>query len=129
MNAREIFLAGVGTAALTCEKAGEVISDLIKKGKLSVEEGKQLSEELKKNMKEKTDKASDSFMNKVNEIKPLTKESLKEALEEMKLPTKADILELKRRIEKIEAQLNIKEEVEEAEEVIFDATEDGDTDK
>ncbi|MCI5727226.1 MAG: phasin family protein [Clostridium sp.] len=129
MNAREIFLAGVGTAALTCEKAGEVISDLIKKGKLSVEEGKQLSEELKKNMKEKTDKASDSFMSKMNEIKPLTKESLKEALEEMKLPTKADILELKRRIEKIEAQLNIKEEVEEAEEVIFDATEDGDTDK
>lgn len=129
MNAREIFLAGVGTAALTCEKAGEVISDLIKKGKLSVEEGKQLSEELKKNMKEKTDKASDSFMSKMNEIKPLTKESLKEALEEMKLPTKADILELKRRIEKIEAQLNIKEEVEEVEEVIFDATEDGDTDK
>lgn len=129
MNAREIFLAGVGTAALTCEKAGEVISDLIKKGKLSVEEGKQLSEELKKNMKEKTDKASDSFMSKMNEIKPLTKESLKEALEEMKLPTKADILELKRRIEKIEAQLNIKEEGEEAEEVIFDATEDGDTDK
>ena len=129
MNAREIFLAGVGTAALTCEKAGEVISDLIKKGKLSVEEGKQLSEEFKKNMKEKTDKASDSFMSKMNEIKPLTKESLKEALEEMKLPTKADILELKRRIEKIEAQLNIKEEVEEAEEVIFDATEDGDTDK
>ena len=129
MNAREIFLAGVGTAALTCEKAGEVISDLIKKGKLSVEEGKQLSEELKKNMKEKTDKASDSFMSKMNEIKPLTKESLKEALEEMKLPTKADILELKRRIEKIEAQLNIKEEVEDAEEVIFDATEDGDTDK
>ena len=80
-------------------------------------------------MKEKTDKASDSFMSKMNEIKPLTKESLKEALEEMKLPTKADILELKRRIEKIEAQLNIKEEVEEAEEVIFDATEDGDTDK
>ena len=129
MNAREIFLAGVGTAALTCEKAGEVISDLIKKGKLSVEEGKQLSEEFKKNMKEKTDKACDSFMSKMNEIKPLTKESLKEALEEMKLPTKADILELKRRIEKIEAQLNIKEEVEEAEEVIFDATEDGDTDK
>ena len=129
MNAREIFLAGVGTAALTCEKAGEVISDLIKKGKLSVEEGKQLSEELKKNMKEKTDKASDSFMSKMNEIKPLTKESLKEALEEMKLPTKADILELKRRIENIDAQLNIKEEVEVAEEVIFDATEDGDTDK
>ena len=129
MNAREIFLGGVGTAALTWEKAGEVISDLIKKGKLSVEEGKQLSEELKKNMKEKTDKASDSFMSKMNEIKPLTKESLKEALEEMKLPTKADILEFKRRIEKIEAQLNIKEEVEEAEEVIFDATEDGDTDK
>ena len=46
-EARKLFLAGVGTAALTCEKAGDVIGKLIEKGKLSVEEGKEQAKKLK----------------------------------------------------------------------------------
>lgn len=106
-EARKIFLAGVGTAALTCEKAGEVISSLIEKGKLSVEEGKELSEELKRNLTTKGTEAKDNVIKKVEEIKPLNKDTLKEVLLEMNYPTKADILEIKRRLDRIEEMLGI----------------------
>ena len=50
-DAKNIFLAGVGAAALTYEKATDVISQLVERGKLTLEEGKELSEELKRDVK------------------------------------------------------------------------------
>ena len=49
---RTIFLAGVGAVAITGEKASVIIDDLVKKGELTVEEGKVLNEEFKKKAKE-----------------------------------------------------------------------------
>ncbi|SEK20954.1 Polyhydroxyalkanoate synthesis regulator phasin [Carnobacterium iners] len=43
---KKLVFAGIGGAALTYEKAQEVVENLEKKGKLSVEEGKRLKEEL-----------------------------------------------------------------------------------
>lgn len=92
---KNLFLAGVGSAAYTYEKASELIENLIKKGQLTVEEGKELSEELKRNIKEKTEKVT-------SEIKPLTKEDMVELLREMNFATKDEINELKKRIEELE---------------------------
>ena len=44
---KDIFLAGVGAVALTGEKAKELIDSLIAKGELTVEQGKQINEDLK----------------------------------------------------------------------------------
>lgn len=104
---RKIFLAGVGTAAVTCEKASEVIDKLIEKGKISVEEGKELSEELKRDFDEKACNTKDNVIKKIDDIKPLTKETLKEVLTDMNYATKADIVEVQRRLEKIEEMLGI----------------------
>ena len=104
---RKIFLAGVGTAAVTCEKASEVIDKLIEKGKISVEEGKELSEELKRDFDEKAFNTKDNVIKKIDDIKPLTKETLKEVLTDMNYATKADIVEVQRRLEKIEEMLGI----------------------
>ena len=49
---RTIFLAGVGAVAITGEKASVIIDDLVKKGELTVEEGRVLNEEFKKKAKE-----------------------------------------------------------------------------
>lgn len=112
-EARKIFLAGVGTAALACEKAGDVIGDLIQKGKLSVEEGKELSQELKRDISDKGMEKKETVMKKIDDMKPLTKDSLKEVLNEMNYITKVDALEIKRRLERIEEKLGItNEEVE-----------------
>ena len=50
---KNIFLAGIGAAAMTMEKSKEIIDVLVKKGELTVEQGKVLNEELKHNIKEK----------------------------------------------------------------------------
>ena len=50
---KNIFLAGIGAVAMTMEKSKEIIDVLVKKGELTVEQGKVLNEELKHNIKEK----------------------------------------------------------------------------
>lgn len=42
-----ILLAGIGALALTGEKAKEVLDELVKRGELTVEQGKVLNEELR----------------------------------------------------------------------------------
>ena len=43
---RDIFLAGVGALAITGEKAKETIDALIEKGGITVEQGKEINQEL-----------------------------------------------------------------------------------
>lgn len=50
---KKIILAGIGAAAATAEKSKDVVDQLVKKGELTVEQGKVLNEELKHNIKEK----------------------------------------------------------------------------
>ena len=49
---RKLILAGIGAAAATKEKSESILKDLVKKGELTVEQGKVLNEELKRNVKE-----------------------------------------------------------------------------
>ena len=49
---RKVFLAGVGALATTVEKGQEIVDDLVKKGELTVEQGKALNTELKRKAEE-----------------------------------------------------------------------------
>lgn len=49
---RKVFLAGVGALATTVEKSQEIVDDLVKKGELTVEQGKALNTELKRKASE-----------------------------------------------------------------------------
>ncbi|NMN00560.1 hypothetical protein G1C96_1139 [Bifidobacterium sp. DSM 109958] len=53
---RKVFLAGVGALATTYEKGSEIVDDLVKKGELTVEQGKTLNEELRRTVREATSK-------------------------------------------------------------------------
>ena len=53
---KKLLLAGIGTAAVTAEKSKEVLDELVKKGELTVEQGKVLNQELKHNIKESVKK-------------------------------------------------------------------------
>ena len=46
-TARKVFLAGVGAVAMSAEKSSQLVDDLVKKGEITVEQGKALNEELK----------------------------------------------------------------------------------
>ena len=50
---KRIWLAGVGALAMTAEKAEDLVEKLIKKGEITIEQGKALNEELKHNAREK----------------------------------------------------------------------------
>ena len=91
---KNIILAGIGSAAYTYEKATKVVDEMVTKGKLTVEEGKDLSEELKRTVKEKVaEKKSE---------KALTKEDMAELFKEMSFATKEDLEEIKNRLSALE---------------------------
>ena len=51
-NLKKILLAGIGTIATTAEKSKEILDDMVKKGELTVEQGKILNSELSQNIKD-----------------------------------------------------------------------------
>ena len=104
-NVKKILLAGIGAVATTAEKSKEILDEMVKKGELTVEQGKVLNEELKHNMKQ-TVKENVHVSVKVS--KP---EELDELLEKM---TPEQVALLKERIDKLngEAKEDITEETE-----------------
>ena len=104
---KKLLLAGIGTAAVTAEKSKEVLDELVKKGELTVEQGKVLNQELKHNIKE-------SVKKNVNvTLKPSNPDELKEVLGKM---TPDQLAALKEQISKMQAKEEEAEEVEEAKE-------------
>ncbi|WP_040198323.1 phasin family protein [Candidatus Soleaferrea massiliensis] len=73
---KKVLLAGIGALALTAEKSKEVVSQLVQKGELTVEQGKVLNEELKRNVADKLhqDKPKASVL--AEELSSMTPEEL-----------------------------------------------------
>ena len=90
---KKLLLAGVGTVAVTAEKSKEILDELVKKGELTVEQGKVLNQELKHNLKQ-------TVKENVNvAVKPSSAEELNELLEKM---TPEQIAQLKEQLQKME---------------------------
>ena len=112
---KKLLLIGIGTAAVTAEKSKEVLDDLVKKGELTVEQGKVLNKELKHNIKE-TLKDNGNVS-----VKASTPEELQTLLEKM---TPEQIEQLKQQISNMEQTAEEKTETVESEEAPAEATED-----
>lgn len=105
-NVKKIFLAGIGAVAVTTEKSKELLDEMVKKGELTVEQGKVLNEELKHNIRQ-------TVKEKVNvSVKVSDPEELDELLDKM---TPEQIAMLKERIQKMDEAAEETEEVPEAE--------------
>lgn len=89
---RDLLMAGIGTAAYSCEKALDIIDELVKRGKLTIAQGAQLNEELKRTVKPDEGQKTQSTVI----------EELRKAISSLSLATKQDIEELKQRIENLE---------------------------
>ena len=90
---RKLVLAGLGAVAVTAEKSKDVVDQLVKKGELTVEQGKVLNEELKHNVAEKL-------------REPVSTETISKDIEKM------DVEDLEKLKAKIEELQNIKNESE-----------------
>lgn len=52
---RKVLLAGIGALATGYEKSSELVDELVKKGEITVEQGKALNTELKRKVSETVD--------------------------------------------------------------------------
>lgn len=59
---RKVFLAGVGAVAIGAEKVPDLVEELVRKGELTVEQGKSLNEELSRKVRETTASATDEVL-------------------------------------------------------------------
>ena len=81
----------------------EIINDMVKKGKLTLEEGKQIGDELRKSMKDKASIISE------NNKKYLTKEDVLRIIAEYNLISRTEFDLLKEKVAMLEEQIkNIK---------------------
>ena len=92
-NLKKVMLAGVGAVAVTAEKSKELLDEMVKKGELTVEQGKVLNEEHKHNIRQ-------TMKEKVNvSLKPNSPEELQEMIGKM---TPEQLADLKEAIAKME---------------------------
>ena len=81
---KKVLLAGIGAVAVTAEKSSQMIETLVKKGELTVEQGKILNEELKNNIKESFSKAAEPAEEKKDDMTEKLESMSAEELEELK---------------------------------------------
>lgn len=93
---KKIFLAGIGAVAITGEKSKQIIDELVKKGELTIEQGKTLNEELKHNIDKKVKEHVT-----VNVTQPADIESVKKAVSGM---SGQELEKLKTKISDIESE-------------------------
>ena len=92
---KNMVYAGIGAAFLTKEKIEELQGELIEKGKISKEEGKQLVDDLLR----KSEKARDQLDLWVNK-------RVEERVSQLNLATKDELAELQRKVEELQILLN-----------------------
>ena len=91
---KKVLLAGIGAAAETTEKAEQLLNDMVKKGELTIEQGKVLNKELRHNIDEKLKSSKEKAYAQQNR-KPDVSEFLKSLSDD-------DLRELKNRLAAIE---------------------------
>jgi polyhydroxyalkanoate synthesis regulator phasin len=91
---RDIFYLGAGAAFITKEKIEELKKELIDKGKMTQEEGRQFVDDLMK-------KSEDVK----NEIEKKVQAAVKEQMQKMNVPSRDDVDALKAEIEKLKAEI------------------------
>ncbi len=92
---KNIVYTGIGAAFLTKDKMEELKDDLIKRGKISQDEGRDFVDELIK----KTDSIKDSLDLKISKI-------VEEKIKQFDIVTKDDLLDLQRQVKELQIALN-----------------------
>ncbi len=93
---KKLAMIGIGGTALAVEKVSDYVEDLVQQGKLTVDEGKKLTEEL--------------IRNKEKEVSERGREEIEAILLEMNIAQRKDIESLEARINELEKELNQTEE-------------------
>lgn len=80
---KKVLLAGIGLTAMTVDKADSFVKELVEKGRLTVEEGKELEQELKRQSKEEAQEFLAKLDAKKSSVEYATKEDVKRLEEKL----------------------------------------------
>ncbi|MGT2874066.1 phasin family protein [Streptococcus gallolyticus subsp. gallolyticus] len=83
---KKVLLAGIGLTSMTLEKADAFVKELVEKGRLTVEEGKELQSELKRKGEDEAKELLDQLDVKTKTVQYATKEDVS------RLEDKLDVL-------------------------------------
>jgi polyhydroxyalkanoate synthesis regulator phasin len=101
LTLKKLLLAGIGSMAYTYEKGAEIVEDLIKKGEITINQGKELNQELKRNkMGENAEKGSRA--DNAPDHEGAVWEMLRDVLSGMDIATKEDLKRLEERVSRLE---------------------------
>mgnify|MGYP006384178679 FL=1 len=73
---KKVLLAGIGLTSMTLEKADAFVKELVEKGRLTVDEGKQLQSELKRRSEDEAKEFLTDLDRKTKPIQYATKEDV-----------------------------------------------------
>jgi len=90
-----LLLAGFGAAVLTKEKAEDIMGELISKGEMSKDEAKAY-----------VDSLVEKGRSEQNSIITMVRDEVRKVIEDMGVPSKHEIDELKKRVAELEAKFN-----------------------
>ena len=80
---KKVLLAGIGLTAMTVDKADRFVKELVEKGRLTVEEGKELEQELKRQSKEEAQEFLAKLDAKKSSVEYATKDDVKRLEEKL----------------------------------------------
>lgn len=96
---KDLFYAGIGLATLTKEKAEETIKELVKRGEMSTDEGKDALQTMMIRMQEEKERFNQKVQEQVESI-----------ITSMNLVRKSDLDEVIQRLEEIEKRISYLED-------------------
>lgn len=73
---KKVLLAGIGLTSMTLEKTDAFVKELVEKGRLTVEEGKELQSELKRKGEDEAKELLDQLDVKTKTVQYATKEDV-----------------------------------------------------
>lgn len=80
---KKVLLAGIGLTSMTVDKADSFVKELVEKGRLTVEEGKELEQELKRQSKEEAQEFLAKLDAKKSSVEYASKDDVKRLEEKL----------------------------------------------
>ena len=99
---KKIILLGIGAAAATVEKSQDLIDELVKKGQLTLHQGKVLNEELHRNTEKNKSVSECTPEDEVQKQSENDIDRIKTVFESMNMANKQKIEDLCRRVAALE---------------------------
>ena len=105
-SAHKVFLAGLGTLKTVGDESSEMFDTLVDRGKVWETRGKKELDEMRAELKKRTDKATSTVEGRWEKVEGRIDEQLTNALHRLGVPTRKEIQTLTQRVEELSGKVD-----------------------